>query len=71
VLTSTWPTCACEQTVFDFVKVTLADLGSDVSNFDLGCNMPRRVFTSHDDLTVDLKSAQLHPQAVVFVTPVN
>ncbi len=57
------------QTLFDFVRVTLADLGTDVKGFDVGCNMPRRVFSASSDLTVDLRTAQLCPQAVVFVTP--
>lgn len=57
------------QTLFDFVKVTLADLGADVKGFDVGCSMPRRVFSASSDLSIDLKTAQLCPQAVVFVTP--
>jgi hypothetical protein len=51
------------------VRLTLSDLGTEVKGFDVGSNMPRRTFSASGDLTMDLKTAQLCPQAVVFVTP--
>jgi FAS-associated factor 2 len=59
------------QTLFDFVRLTLVDLGSTVERFEIGCNMPRRTFSlSNSDMSMDMRAAQLHPQAVVFVSPV-
>jgi hypothetical protein len=60
----------CLQTLFDFVRVSLSDLklGDIETLFDVGCNMPRKVFPCDGDCTSDLVTAGLHPQAVVFVT---
>ena len=57
--------------VRDFVFATSHELGAPLSSpagFDLNCSFPRKNFAPGPESDgLDMKAAQLHPQAVLFV----
>lgn len=62
-------------TVRDFVFATAHELGAPLGSpdgFELTCSYPKRTFPPTPEASAqDLKAAGLHPQAVLFVTPLS
>jgi hypothetical protein len=61
--------------VRDFVYATAHELGAPLASpdgFELTCSYPKRTFGPSPEANgVDLRAAGLHPQAVLFVTPLS